>query len=83
MKRTFYVKALWDDEAEVWYSETDTEGLFIEAVTLGEFEDIMPELARDMIFSNHNTGPEFAEPKPQDRFAAATRIPHSKIPTAA
>lgn len=83
MKRTFYVKALWDDEAKVWYSETDIVGLFIETKTISEFEDIMPELARDMIIANHNVDPEFSQRSPQDLFATVTWIPPSRIPTAA
>lgn len=83
MKRTFYVKALWDDEAKVWYSETDIEGLFIETKTLAEFEEIMPELARDMIIANHNDDPAFAKGSPEDLFATVTWIPPSQIPSAA
>ena len=60
MKRTFYVKAIWDDEARVWYSETDIQGLFVETSTLAEFEEVMPELARDMIIANHITENDMA-----------------------
>jgi Domain of unknown function (DUF1902) len=53
MKRTFFVKALWDDEAKVWYSETDIDGLFINAKDLNEFEDVINEFAGDLILENH------------------------------
>jgi hypothetical protein len=53
MKRMFYVKALWDDEVNVWHSETNIDGLFIETKTLEKFEDIMPALANDMVLANH------------------------------
>jgi Domain of unknown function (DUF1902) len=53
MKRTFYVKAVWDDEAKVWYSETDIEGLFINAKDLDEFEEVVNEFAGDLILENH------------------------------
>ena len=53
MKRTFYVKALWDDEAKVWYSETDIEGLFINSKDLDEFEIVINEFAGDLVLENH------------------------------
>ncbi len=31
MKRTFTVKAIWDNEAQVFYAQSDIEGLYIEA----------------------------------------------------
>ena len=83
MKRTFYVKALWDSEARVWYSETDVEGLFIETATLEEFEEIMPELARDMIFANHTSAPELESKSPEDLFATVTWIPPTQLPNVA
>lgn len=49
----FYVRACWDDEAKVFYSESDIIGLHIEADTLDEFEEIMKTCARDLIFENH------------------------------
>jgi hypothetical protein len=53
MKRTFFVKALWDDEAKVWYSDTDIQGLFINAKNLNEFEDVINEFAGDLVLENH------------------------------
>ena len=53
MKRTFYVKALWDDESKVWYSETDIEGLFINTKDLDEFEVVINEFAGELILENH------------------------------
>ncbi len=53
MKRTFYVKALWDDEANIWYSETDIEGLFINAKDLDEFEEVINEFAGELVLENH------------------------------
>ncbi|MCY4154929.1 MAG: DUF1902 domain-containing protein [Gammaproteobacteria bacterium] len=60
MKRSFMVKAVWDDEANVFYSESDIEGLHIEAVTIAEFEQIMMEVAPDLIVANHLSAPEIA-----------------------
>lgn len=53
MKRTFYVKALWDDEVKVWYSETDISGLFINAKDLDEFEEVIAEFAGELVLENH------------------------------
>ena len=57
-KRTFAVSALWDEEAKVFYSESEIIGLHIEAETLDEFERIMFELAPDLIIANHIARPE-------------------------
>jgi hypothetical protein len=53
MKTTFFVKALWDDEAKIWYSETDIEGLFINAKDLEEFEEVINGFAGDLVLENH------------------------------
>lgn len=60
LKRTFSVKAIWDDEAKVFYSESDIEGLHIEAETIAEFEEVVRDLAVDLIFENHITASDMA-----------------------
>lgn len=60
-KNTFYVKALWDGEAGVFYSESDITGLHIEAETLDEFKSLMDELARDLIVENHISKADFSQ----------------------
>ena len=57
----FYVKALWDDEAKVFYSESDIVGLHIEAATIVEFVSTMEESAHQMIVENHVTKQDFAQ----------------------
>ncbi len=52
MANAYYVKALWDAEAEVWVSETDIPGLVIEADTLAEFENLFQDLAPEMLALN-------------------------------
>lgn len=52
-KRSFTVRAFWDDDAKVYYSESDIVGLHIEAESLDQFEEIMMELAPEMIVANH------------------------------
>ena len=53
MKRTFSVKAVWDDDAQVFYAQSDIEGLHIEAASLDEFEAIIIEEAPELIMANH------------------------------
>lgn len=55
MEQTFRVKAVWDAQAEVFYSESDIEGLHIEAATLDEFEVIMLDVAPELIMVNQHT----------------------------
>ena len=55
MQQTFRVKAVWDAEAEVFYSQSDIEGLHIEAATLDEFEAIMLDVGPELIMVNHRT----------------------------
>jgi hypothetical protein len=50
--KTYHVKALWDAEAGVYYSETDIPGLNIEAETLREFIEIAEDLAPQMLEAN-------------------------------
>ncbi len=53
MKRTFTVRAVWDAEAGVFYSESDISGLHIEAATIEEFESLLKELGPQLIMANH------------------------------
>jgi len=52
MAHSFYVKAIWDAEASVWYSETDIPGLVLQTGTLEEFEDLIRHFAPDLLSSN-------------------------------
>ena len=53
--RHFSVTAIWDDEAKVFYSESDIKGLHIEAETLAEFEAVLDATASELILANHYT----------------------------
>jgi len=53
VKRSFSVRALWDDEAKVYYSDSDIVGLHIEAATLDEFEAVLMDLAPSLVVANH------------------------------
>ena len=60
-KRGFTVRAVWDGEAGVFYSESDIVGLHLEAGTLEEFEALMREHAADLIVANHIAPSELAD----------------------
>ena len=51
----FFVKAVWDEEAKVFYSDSDIVGLHIEAETLAAFRGIMVDIALELILANHVT----------------------------
>ncbi len=51
--RNFHVSALWDKEAQVFYSESDIIGLHVEAKTIDEFKEVMMALAPELIMENH------------------------------
>ena len=53
MQRTFKVEACWDEDAKVWYSKSDIKGLNIEADTLDIFEEVLFDIAPELIVSNH------------------------------
>jgi hypothetical protein len=57
-KRSFSVRALWDEDAEVFYSESDIIGLHIEAKTIDEFEAVLMEVGPDLIVANHISKPD-------------------------
>ena len=54
MKQFYYIEALWDPEASVWYSESNIPGLVIEASSVAEFERLMDELAPEMLAVNEH-----------------------------
>ena len=60
MKRMFYVRALWDADAKVFYSESDIFGLHIETATIEEFETVMTDMAADLIIANHYSAQDIA-----------------------
>lgn len=53
MACTYTVKAVWDAEAGVWISQSDIIGLHIEAPTLDEFEDVLADVAGELVAANH------------------------------
>ena len=53
MQRSFSVQAIWDEEEQIWFCESDIIGLHVEAASLEEFYDLVNEFASDLIVSNH------------------------------
>lgn len=68
--QSFYIRARWDEEAKVFFSESDISGLHIEAESLEEFEKILDDIALELIIANH------IEPE-----VIATRSPKEWVPT--
>ena len=60
MKRSYIVTAVWDADAQVFYSESDIKGLHVEADTLETFEALVVDLAPDLIIENHLSPAELA-----------------------
>jgi len=52
MSQSFYVKAVWDPEAEVWCSESNIQGLVLETATLAEFESLARHFAPELLAEN-------------------------------
>ena len=65
-KRMYSVTAHWDDEAQVYYSDSDIIGLHIEAKTIEEFEAVMMDLAPSLVIANHVSKDELASLAPED-----------------
>ena len=55
------IRAIRDDEAGVWISESDIIGLHIETATLDEFEEVLADVAADLIVANHLSKKDLAE----------------------
>jgi len=83
MKRTFFVKAVWDDETKVFYSESDIEGLHIEAPSVDAFEEILFDAAIDLIVANHISPTEMAETPMKDLIPAILWERPANVPAAA
>lgn len=65
-KRMFSVTAHWDEEAKVFYSDSDIIGLHIEAATVEEFEAVMMDVAPGLVIANHFSKSELQSAAPED-----------------
>lgn len=52
----FFVRAVWDEGAGVFRSESDIIGLHIETDTIGEFREVLLDMAPELILTNHISG---------------------------
>jgi Domain of unknown function (DUF1902) len=82
-QRTFYVRSVWDDEAGVFYSESDITGLHIEAQTLDEFEVLMHAFVPDLIVANHIDPIDFGRVPLRDLIPAWQWLKPDPVPVAA
>jgi len=57
MTSAYQIKAIWDPDAKVYYSETNVPGLVVEAETLPEFVSIAEELLPEMLRANTTDAP--------------------------
>jgi hypothetical protein len=83
VKRMFYVKALWNEDAEVFYSESDIEGLHIESADIDLFEAILFDTAMDLIVANHISKPDLADTPLSELIPAIVWQKPVPFPTAA
>lgn len=79
MKRSYSVKAIWDENDQIWMSESDIQGLHIEAATLAEFYDLVNEFASELIVTNHYTDVEMAGKTIRDLIPAVV-VSHTEKP---
>ena len=52
---TFWVGARWDDDAEIFRSESNIVGLHIEATSLDEFQEIIMDVVPELIAANYGS----------------------------
>ena len=54
MQKTYHVQAIWDPDARVWVwvSSSDIPGLVIEIASFAEFEQLVRELAPELLAEN-------------------------------
>lgn len=52
MTEPYYVKAVWDADAQVWCSQSNIVGLVIETATLAEFESLARHFAPELLAEN-------------------------------
>jgi hypothetical protein len=69
-QRSFHVRAVWDAEGGVYICESDIVGLHIEAATVDEFEEVMMDVAPELIVANHMSAADIAETPYKDLIPA-------------
>jgi hypothetical protein len=82
-QRTFSVKAIWDPEARVYYSESDIFGLHIETKTLDDFEEVLMAEGVNLILANHFSPEDLANTPLRDLVPAIIWQRPEPLPAAA
>ena len=80
--RTFYINAIWDEDACVFVSESDIIGLHIEAESLEEFEQLIDEHALDLVLANHVSKADLTQKGLRDLIPMIRWQPPSKLAVA-
>ena len=75
----FYVNAVWDEEANVFYTDSNIKGLHIETKTIEEFADLVKEFAPELIFNNHFKK-EYMQKDPEQIQKSPARIQKNASP---
>jgi len=71
---------VWDDEAEVYYSESDITELNIEVETLDVFEEVLFDVAPELIMTNHIRPRDFKNTPLNELFPAILwQCPHAHL----
>lgn len=52
MSDRYFIRAIWDPEAKVYYSDSNVPGLVVESESLAEFVSIAEELLPEMLEGN-------------------------------
>ena len=71
----FFITPVWDPEAEVFYSDSNIEGLHVEASSLQEFFEIAADVAADLVQANHKPAVISQEPTMVFRAVQTTATP--------
>ncbi len=66
MHQKLTVRAQWDANEEVFYSDSNIQGLHIEAPTLEEFESVLMDVIPDLIKANY--------PSQEHQYPEPTRV---------
>jgi hypothetical protein len=66
VRKIFTVTAVWDEEAGVYFSDSDISGLHVETESLEEFERELFDVAAELIVANHMTAAEISSAPRKD-----------------
>lgn len=76
----FQVRPVWDDEAQIFYSDSNIIGLHIEAETIDEFIAEVNAVARELIIANHLSKRDLVQRSLIDLIPSILMLPFQKGP---